>query len=376
MELFEFFTSQQSQLLALLQELVAIESPTHNFAAVNRMADRVGREIQLAGGQLKRIPGLNSGDMLLGSWSGFNGQTPILILCHMDTVWPLGSLADLQTRVDGDRFYGPGAYDMKGGIVVALGALRGLQELGIPLPIPVTLLCTADEETGSHTSRAMIESLARQSQLVLCLEPSLPGGVLKTARKGVGQFDIRVEGRPAHAGSDHPKGINAIEEIAHLVLQLQALTDYGRGTTVNVGVIQGGSASNVVPAVCQAEVDFRVTVPEEAERLQTVVAGMRPRHPKARLMVQGGLNRPPMVRDERMAATFHKAQQIAKQHGLSLHEAATGGASDANFTAPLGVPTLDGLGVDGDGGHALHEHARISSLPERAGLLAALLTEW
>jgi glutamate carboxypeptidase len=265
---------------------------------------------------------------------------------------------------------------MKSGIAIALAALGGLRRLGLPLPGPAILLCTADEEIGSHASRSIIERLASQSRLVLCLEPSLPGGVLKTSRKGVGGFRVRVEGRAAHAGADHKKGVNAIAEMARHVLALQALTDYEQGTTVNVGTIQGGSVSNVVPETCTVQVDFRVSKPEEAERVLQAAAALQPHHPEAQIHVRGRLNRPPMLRDARMVKTFEKASQIAAQLGMQLQEGSTGGGSDANFTAPLGVPTLDGLGADGDGGHAITEHVLVASLPQRASLLAALVSQW
>jgi glutamate carboxypeptidase len=371
-----YFNTRQKSMLALLDALVRIESPSHDKAAVDRMADRAELEMQAAGGKVRRLPGKKTGDIVIGEWQGVEALKPILLMCHMDTVWPLGTLAQRPPRVEGDRFYGPGAYDMKGGLVIALAALAGLGDLGAGLTGPVTLLCTADEETGSHASRPTIEGLARQSRLVLCLEPGMPGGVLKTARKGVGDFTLQVEGRAAHAGSDHQKGVNAIEEMAHHVLALQALTDYKVGTTVNAGVIRGGTTSNVVPASCEARFDFRVTAPEEADRLLAIVEGLKPVNPAARLVAKGKLNRPPMVRDALMIQTFEKASQIAARHGLALQEGSTGGASDANFTAPLGVPTLDGLGVDGDGGHAIHEHALIPSLSRQALLIAALLREW
>jgi glutamate carboxypeptidase len=371
----DYFERQQESMLSLLQEFVSIESPSHDAAAVTRMSRQVEQEMLARGAQVERQAGDKTGDIIIGRWGGTAGK-PILLMCHMDTVWPLGALAERPPRVEEGKFYGPGAYDMKGGIVIALTALQGLQVLGIPLAGPVTLLCTADEEIGSRHSRPVIEALARESRLVLCLEPTLPGGVLKTARKGVGGFTIQVEGRAAHAGSDHAKGVNAIEEMAHLVLALQALTNYELGTTVNVGTIRGGTTSNVVPAACEIHVDYRVTRAEEAVRLQQAVESMQPRHPQVHMTVKGGLNRPPMVRDALMAQTFEKACQIAARHGLELKEASTGGASDANFTAPLGVPTLDGLGADGDGGHAIHEHVIIASLPRQAYLLAALLSEW
>jgi glutamate carboxypeptidase len=370
------FNAQQDAMLALLRELVEIESPSHEKAAVDRMADRVAAEMQACGGEVSRLPGKKTGDMVVGRWGSPSPTAPILILCHMDTVYPLGTLAMRPPRIEAERFYAPGALDMKSGIVIALAALDGLRELGLPLAGPVTLLCTADEETGSHASRQTIEALAQESRLVLCLEASLPGGVLKTARKGVGGFTVRVEGRAAHAGANHQNGVNAIAEMAQHILRLQALTDYERGTTVNVGVIQGGTASNVVPESCKVEVDFRVASLAEAERLLQIAAALQPHHPEAKVSAHGNLNRPPMERDARMIATFHKAQAIAARHGLDLKEGSTGGGSDGSYTAALGVPTLDGLGADGDGGHAAHEHILIASLAERARLIAAILSEW
>jgi glutamate carboxypeptidase len=294
----------------------------------------------------------------------------------MDTVWPLGTLAERPVRVEGGKYFGPGALDMKAGIVIALTALRGLQAMGLTPAAPVVLLCTGDEEIGTHESRALIEMQALQSQLVLCLEPAIPGGSLKTARKGTGSIYIRTLGRAAHAGADHAKGVNAIEEMAHQILALQALTDYTHGTTVNVGTLQGGIASNVVPDTCAAEADFRVTQPSEIARLQQAVQALLPHHPQAQVQAVVDVNRPPMPRDALMEQTFMQANAIASQYGWELSEGSAGGASDANFTAALKVPTLDGLGADGEGFHALHEHVVINSLPQRAALLAALLLHW
>lgn len=372
----DYFEQRTPQWTEMLCQLVEIESPSQDQAGVNRVGDQVRLWMEQAGAQVERLPGKRYGDMILGSWQAGLENAPILLLCHMDTVWALGTLAQRPLRIEDGKLYGPGAYDMKSGIVIALAALQGLAEMRLASCAPVLLLCTADEETGSHESRLVIEDLARRSQLVLCLEPALPGGVVKTARKGVGGFRLRVVGRPAHAGADHQKGINAIQEMAHQVLALQALTDYTAGTTVNVGVIQGGTVSNVVPAECTARVDFRVANLAEAERLQGSVKALQPHLPGAELIIRGGINRPPMERNALMAATFEKASKIAGFHGIELREGSTGGGSDANFTAALGIPTLDGLGAEGDGGHALHEHVLLSSLAERATLLAMLLAEW
>lgn len=374
-ELSQYFQQQEATMVDWLRQLVEIESPSHDKNAVNNMANRVQELFQECGAQVQRFRGEDTGDMLLGTWNEVAGAPGIGLLCHMDTVWPLGTLAERPVRLEDGKFFGPGANDMKAGIVIALTALRGLQELKRFPGLPIRMLCSADEEIGSHASRGQIEALARQSRLVLVLEPALPGGVVKTGRKGVGGYTIRVEGRAAHAGADHQKGRNAIEEMAHQVLALQKLTNYELGTTVNVGEIQGGSASNVVPAECVIEVDYRVTQHEEVERLERAVRSLRPVLEGTRLHITGGLNRPPMVRDERMIATFEKARRIALGHGMALQEGSTGGASDANFTASLAA-SLDGLGADGDGAHAVYEHVLVASLPQRAALAAALLSEW
>jgi glutamate carboxypeptidase len=238
------------------------------------------------------------------------------------------------------------------------------------------MLFTTDEEVGSLTSRALVEAEARRSRLVLVLEPALAGGQLKTSRKGVGDFTVTAYGRAAHAGGDHQKGVNAIEELAYHIPVLQKLTDYEAGTTLNVGVIRGGTASNVVPEWAEMEVDFRVSQAGEADRVAEIVQGLSPVLPGARLEITGGLNRPPMEHNARMAQTFARARQLSASIGLALEEGSTGGGSDGNFTAALGVPTLDGMGAVGDGAHAAHEHIVISSLAERAALLATILTQW
>jgi len=375
-ELSAFFQRQQDEMLSTLRELVEIESPSHDKTAVDRMGARVAELMQAAGARVERFPRDEVGDPVLGRWEGQANELQFLILCHMDTVWSLGTLAERPPRVEDGCFYAPGACDMKGGIVIALTALRGLEALGLRPAARVAMLCTGDEEIGSHGSRRLIEELATASRLVLCLEPTLPGGALKTARKGGGSYTLRVKGKAAHAGAAHEQGVNAIEEMAHQVLRLQALTDYERGTTVNVGVISGGSAVNVVPAECEAKVDFRVSVPQEAERMRRAFEGLEPHLAGTELSVEGGINRPPMVRDGLMARTFEQVRRIAGRHGLTVTEGSSGGGSDGNFTAALGIPTMDGLGADGDGLHAAHEHVRIESLPRQAMLLAALLSEW
>jgi glutamate carboxypeptidase len=263
---------------------------------------------------------------------------------------------------------------MKAGIVIALAAIEEVQKFG--LHRSVTLLCTSDEETGSITSREHIERLARESALALVLEPALVDGSLKTWRKGVGEFRVKTKGRAAHAGGDHEKGRNAIEEMAHQIIAIQKLTDYSKQTTLNVGVIKGGTVSNVVPEEADIQVDVRVMRPGEWERLESEMRKLKPALDGTSLEITGDLNRPPMPFDEIMEATFKKAQPIAAQIGMELKAGGTGGASDGNFIAPLGIPVLDGMGAVGEGAHSEREYIFADSLDERAKFVAALLKNW
>ncbi len=359
----------------LLRRLVELESPTADKAAVDRAGLFLAGELERLGARVERLKQDEAGDHLIARW-GAQERGGFLALCHFDTVHPTGMLRENPCQERDGRLYGPGTQDMKGGIAALLGALQVLQEQGSGPARPLTALFTTDEEAGSLTSRPLIEKLAQEAGLVLCLEPCLPDGSLKTWRKGVGDFELRVRGRSAHAGAAHAEGRNAIEELAHQVLRIQGWTDYERGTTLNVGRITGGTVTNVVPDEARAEIDLRVMQPQEAERIAELFRGLRPALEGTSLEVSGGLNRPPMPRDERMVAAFNRAQEIGRALGLELGEGGTGGGSDANFVAPLGVPVLDGLGPLGDGQHTGQEYLVIESLPQRAALLGALLTAW
>lgn len=369
------FAERTSEIVELLQHLVQIESPSTDKAAVDRLGAFVVDALRQLGAAVVVEEQAAAGNNLYGRW-GTSGRDGLLLLCHMDTVYDLGTLARQPLREADGKLYGPGIIDMKASIAMALVALRMLKAHRRWPPRPVTALFTSDEEIGSEHSRPLIERLAREAALVLCLEPCLPNGALKTERKGIGGMTIVTRGRATHAGADHEGGRNAIEELAHHILAAQKLTDYDRGTTVNVGVVSGGTRSNVVPDAARAEVDFRVASPAEAERLQRWMQTRTPVLEGTQVVVTGGLNRPPMPRDETMIATFKRAQQIAATLGLKLTEGSTGGGSDANFVAPLGVPVLDGLGAQGNGAHSEREHVIIASLPERTALLAALISEW
>lgn len=366
----------QHDMVADLTRLVEMESPTDNKSALDRLGEHLAARLRHLGAEVEVFPQAQAGDHLRARWEagGDVAAGGLLVLCHMDTVWDMGTVLERPVIIRDGRLYGPGAFDMKGGIVNALWAIRALRGLSLMPKRRITLLLTSDEETGSKTSRPIVEMEALQHDAVLVLEPAQPPhAALKTWRKGVGMYQVRTTGVSAHAGAAHSEGVNAIEELAHQVVAIQALTDYGAGTTVNVGVVGGGTRSNVVPESAWARVDVRVMNQAEAERLDESLRRLQPRLKGARVEVTGGINRPPMVRTAAGVSLFQKAAEIAAELGFSVTETGTGGGSDGNFTAALGVPTLDGLGVVGDGGHAQHEHVIVSSLPERAALLAGLL---
>ena len=373
-----YFHSRLEPIRGLLEELVAIESPTTVKAAVDRLGGRLRAEAEGLGAMLEVFPRSEAGDILACRWG--SGPGGLLLLGHMDTVYDLGSQASWASPSTAEELRGPGCLDMKGGIVLALEAIRALRAQGRMPARPVTLLLTSDEETGSLHSRALIEAEARRAGegggMVFVLEPAMANGALKTWRKGTGDILLSVGGVAAHAGVNHERGRNAIEELAHHILAAQRLTDYAAGTTVNVGVVCGGTRPNVVPEAARAEIDFRILHPTELGRLQAWVDGLHPLTAGTSVSAQLELNRPPMPRDERMRASFAQARQIGARLGLALEEGGTGGGSDANFVAPLGVGVLDGLGPVGDGAHSPREFVRASSLPERAALLAALLEAW
>jgi len=357
---------------SLLKLLVETESPSHDKSAVDRVGSIVAEEARKLGAQVEVIPNKETGDHVLAKWG--DGKNGILILCHMDTVFPLGTIQKTPYREDGDKIFGPGTLDMKAGIVIALAAIEEAQKNASNRPI--TLFCTSDEEIGSHTSRALIEKLAKESALVLVMEGALVDGSLKTWRKGTGGFWVTVHGRAAHAGGAHQDGRNAIEEMAHQVIAIQKLTDYEKQTTLNVGVIKGGTVSNVVPDDARIEVDVRVMQQGEWERLEVEMQKLKPILDGTRIEITGDLNRPPMPFDELMKSTFEKAKTIASKIGMELKAGGTGGASDGNFVAPLGVPLLDGMGAVGEGYHSEREFIFADSLEQKATLIAKLIQEW
>ena len=373
-----YFQEQHPMMMAVLRNLVEQESPSTDKPQLDRLAKHLRERFQGAGAEVTALENTTGGDhmrVVFKTDIASSANPPALIIGHYDTVWPVGALADHPFRIADGKAFGPGIFDMKASIVLAEFALRAVEALRLKLPRPVIILLTSDEEIGSPTSRGLIEEHAQQAEYVLVIEPPLPGGVLKTARKGIGYFLMELEGRAAHAGIEPEKGVSAINELAHQILYLHSLNDPSHGSTVNVGIVRGGTRPNVVAAHAEAEVDVRVWTTAEAERLERAILDAKPQTDLVTLKVQGGFKRPPMERTPAIAGLFQRALQVGAELGLTLQEGVTGGGSDGNFTAALGIPTLDGLGVLGAGAHADHEHILVDSIPSRAALLTALLQQ-
>ncbi|MCY4071092.1 MAG: M20 family metallopeptidase [Chloroflexi bacterium] len=367
-----YLREHADDMLADLIKLIDLESPTLDKASVDALGAVLADELRGLGAAVEVIPKGEVGDVVRARWNA--GPGGVVILSHMDTVWAVGTVADRPTRVEGNRIYGVGAMDMKGGIVIALWALRALRELSLFPAQPISYMLNSDEETGSLHSALEIESEALSHDVVFVTEPP-QDGKYKTERKGVSHYNITAKGRAAHAGADHARGINAIEEMAHQILAVQAMTDYAIGTTANVGVIKGGTRGNVVPAEASIEINVRARTRANAKAIHEQIMSLRAIHPEAELVIEGGIGVPPMERTPEIAALFKRAQGLAADMGIEIDEGSTGGGSDGNKTAALGVPTLDGMGIVGDGGHAITEYGEIDSMPERAAIMAAMLRE-
>lgn len=369
----DYVAQHEEQIIEDLKQLVQAESPSDR----KDLVDACGQKIRQLVKERLGIDGVIYPQELRGDHMTFTlgqGEGQILILAHFDTVWEPGRLTLHQ---EGDKLYGPGVLDMKGGLVASLWAMKACQDLGLPLAKKVCLLCNSDEEVGSSTSQALIEQMARQSSVVLCTEPAeAVTGNLKKARKGTGKYTITIYGKASHAGNDPQGGVSAVEEMAKQTLFLHSLTDYDKGTTVNVGVAQGGTRANIVAERAQMEVDVRTWTLAEAQRIDGIIQGLQPTRPGISLEVSGGIGRPALEFTPANQQAFALAQQAAEELGQHVEGAAVGGGSDGNFTSALGVPTLDGLGAVGDGPHAEREHIELSRYLPRVALLANLLTKF
>ena len=374
-ELLRLLKPRLPQMLATLRRFVIAESPSLEKAAADRCCAIIAKEWRKHGARVERIAQKHRGDVLrITSAPGKSRPSgQLLVLGHYDTVYASGTLRKMPFRVSAGKAYGPGTFDMKAGIVQALFALQALQLSKTSLRKRLVFLWTSDEEIGSASGRKFFEAEARRSDAVFVLEPSFgPRGLLKTARKGVGEAELIVHGRASHAGLAPQEGINAIHELAAQLTRFEKWNDLRRGVTINAGIIEGGTRTNVIPERARAVLDLRASRVSDMRSLEDRLHGLRPLHQGARLELTGGFDRPPLER-KMSAALFARVQLLAKEMNLSLDECAVGGGSDGNFTAALGVPTLDGLGAVGDGAHSSHEHVLINTMPARAALLATLL---
>jgi glutamate carboxypeptidase len=369
-----YFSQRKSEIVQSIQQLVEIESPSDVKQAVDRLVAVLASRFEDLGGQVQIHRSTEFGNHLEANFPGRRGK-PVLLLGHTDTVYPIGTLSKMPYRVKEGKVFGPGVLDMKSGIALMLHSIEALGEWnGGHLSRPISVLLVSDEEVGSDSSRRITEKLAKRSAAVLVLEPSFgPKGAVKTGRKGVGEYAIKVTGKTAHAGLDFEIGQSAILELAKQIVNISGMVDLKRGITLNVGQVRGGSRTNVIPAEASAFVDVRAAKMKDAEAIDRRLRALRPFNPKCKLEIMGGINRPPMERTSGVAALYNIASAIAKELGWKLDEAFVGGGSDGNFTTALGIPTLDGLGGVGEGAHAPHEFIVIADLPRRAALLTSLI---
>jgi glutamate carboxypeptidase len=373
-ELLARIEPHEHDMVALTQKLVEIESPSYDKKAVDILGQALAEEFTRIGAQVSFHKQLQFGDHLQASFKTAGNIPSVLLIGHMDTVWDLGTLKSMPCRAGDGRIWGPGVLDMKAGIVQMIFALRALRDVHGAPPGNVEVLLVSDEEVGSLSSRTLTESVARTARVVFVLEPSQGlEGALKTARKGVGDYTVKVTGKASHSGVDFRAGISAITELAHQIGVIEKFTDLGRGLTVNPGVVRGGTRGNVVAAEAEVEVDVRIQKLADAKVIEKKFRRLKPRNRRSALQVSGGINRPPMERSPEIAAWFSTARKLAQEMGWKLREASTGGGSDGNFTAALGIPTLDGLGAVGEGPHAPNESVLIREMPRRAALLAGLI---
>ncbi|NDJ78895.1 MAG: M20 family metallopeptidase [Chloroflexi bacterium] len=376
MKLLDFFREHNEDVLDFLKELVIRESPSNNKPAVDALGQFIIEHLREIGAQVEVFPRREVGDLIYAAWNGTAPGTPILLMGHIDTVWPVGTLQKMPLWENEMRLYGPGILDMKAGIALIIKVI-GLLKLHGGLPRrPIWALFNTDEEIGSDYSRDMIEKIAANAGLALVFEPATEGETVKTARRGMARYRVHIEGRPAHSGREPERGINAIHEAAYQVLRIAEWNAPEQGTSVATTLIEGGTAANIIAPHAQFLVDLRFSTQSEADRVTELVENLTPVQDGIRLVVKRVTSRPPMERDEQMVRTFNQCADLAGQLGLPVAEELSGAGSDANFTAAMGIPTLDGLGARGEGMHADNEHIMISSLPRRAALLASILQNW
>ena len=369
------FAARKPAMMKLLQEMVEVGSPTYDKVAVDRMGAIVTREVLRLGANLEIVPMKEVGDNIIARWG--EGEGGILLVGHIDTVFPLGILPTMPFYEKYGKVYGPGVLDMKSGIVIMLHAIEALQEQGKMPKRPITMLLNSDEEMGSYHSRELIEKIAKEHALALVFEPcEYLEGTLHTWRKGTGKFTVKVQGRAAHSGGAHQLGLNAIEELSHQIVKIQQLTEYEKGTTINIGSMHGGRAINIVPAYAEADGDIRLLSLEEYDRVENAINSLTPVKKDAVITSKCILNRPPMPFNSMMEETFDKAHQIAAASGIDIKAGGSGSASDANFIAYMGIPVLDGLGTVGEGFHSEDEYFLLDSFIERTELAATLLRDW
>lgn len=369
-----YFEERQEEIGRTIRELVEIESPSDNKASVDRIATFLADKFEDLGGAVRFHRSHEFGDSLQIDFSGRKSVKPVLLLGHYDTVYPLGALATMPCRTQDGRLYGPGVLDMKSGVALMLHAIAALKAWHGELPRPVTVFLVSDEEVGSYSSRKITEKLAGDSAGVLVLEPAAGlGGAVKTARKGVGEYKLEAKGVAAHAGLDPGKGHSAVVELARQIAVLWKFNDLRQGISVNPGVIRGGTRTNVIAPNASVEIDVRIRSAKQAKGVDRKLRSLQPFDKHCKLEITGGINRLPMERNAGVIALYKKAQSVARQVGWTLEEAAVGGGSDGNFTAGMGIPTLDGMGAVGEGAHAVHEYIIISELPRRALLLAGMI---
>lgn len=375
-ELRDYFEQRETEILEFMRWLVEQESMTRVGEATDRVTRNYGARLAELGAAVDYVSDPRYGTTVRARFRTSDTDAPsdqLMLVGHLDTVWPIGTLSRRPFRVENGRAYGPGIFDMKSGAAIAFFAMRALKELARHSVRDVTLLMTCDEESGSHFSRSLIEEETGRAHAALILEPPIPGGKIKTGRKGVAEFELTIRGRSAHAGNDPASGVNAITELAHQVLAIYSMNDHSRGTTLNVGVVSGGTLPNVIPSEALARVDVRFETDDEGARIAEEMARLRPVVPGASLEMRGGINRPPMQRTAEVGMLFERARRLAAEIGFDLVEGSVGGGSDGNFVAAMGVPVLDGLGVDGAGAHAEHEHIIVSDITRCATFLTRLI---